>query len=341
MKSFLNIETSRPGSKGLELFQSLPHHLYPSDCLRFHKGLALPERHLVQCYSFISGNEPVGRFALYANPDLCYEGAQAVALGQYECVDDPGISAQLLHHASQEARRLGASYLIGPMDGSTWDTYRFLDSQQEPLFFTEALHQACYPAQFSQHGFRPIAQYCSRRMTRLQVDAAWLHQLEMYFSNKGIRFRAFNPNDYERELHRIWEFSMKVFAQAFLFTPIDFKSFLSKYRPLQQRLRPELVLMAEDEENGLVGLLFGLHDAYDRNQQQLIYKTLARLSGPRYAGLGKFLFYKLLQKALKLGYSSIMHAFMQLDNPSVRISRHSGAQAYRRYTLYGKKLETS
>ena len=82
-------------------------------------------------------------------------------MGGYECIDDMETSQMLLDVAKRKAKELDGKYLIGPMNGSTWQNYRFTVNNDQPSFFLEHIHQPYYPNQFIKAGFSLLSKYNS------------------------------------------------------------------------------------------------------------------------------------------------------------------------------------
>ena len=85
-------------------------------------------------------------------------------------VEDDHISNFFLDHIIKEAKKLNYGFLIGPMNGSTWDNYRFSLHNNFNNFLLEPYHPVYYNQQFLSAGFKPIAHYSSRMNTDFFCD---------------------------------------------------------------------------------------------------------------------------------------------------------------------------
>ena len=146
-------------------FNNFPFELYGDIALQFKNQFALSGP--ATCLLLLNEDKISGRLALYENKDLVYNNTPSITIGNYECIDDNKASAILLESAFDLARQKGYKYIIGPMNGSTWKNYRFMDDQTNPLFFTENLHQPYYTRQFTENGFGAISNYISQVDTKL------------------------------------------------------------------------------------------------------------------------------------------------------------------------------
>lgn len=257
-------------------------------------------------------------------------------IGHYEAADDR-VAAQLLLAACVHLAANGCTLAVGPMDGSTWQPYRFVtESSGAPPFFLEPQQPAAWPAQFVTHGFAPLAEYYSTLTTDLTVRDARVEATAQRLTAQGITIRALRADDYTNELARLYAVAARAFQNNFLFTPITQAEFIAQYAPLQAFVRPELILLAEHEGQS-IGFVFALPDVLQPAGDTFIVKTVAVVPEAQYAGLGGWLVARSHEVAAALGFTKAIHALMHEDNRSRRISQHY-SQPLRRYTLFAKSL---
>lgn len=327
-----------PGDEAYQHFEQLPQLLYPKDSQRFIQGHEPSAEHLQACFVYLVNGEPQARFALYVNPQLNYKGRTTCCIGSYECIQDEEVANHVLDHAIQEARQTGATYLIGPMEGSTWNSYRFSRSHEGNNFFMEPYHHLYYNEQFKKAGFEEIAQFSSNIIDNTHYNAQRIIDFDKRLADRGVKIRQFDMTRQEEELYRIAVFSNEAFQHNFLFSPIEPERFVTKYKKLSTYFKPELIWMLEDEENELHALMFALHDYCDPNNKTIIVKTVARKASSPHLGVGTYLVDKLMQQAQEMGYERAIHAFMLDSNDSRIISDRFESDGVKHYTLYGREL---
>jgi GNAT superfamily N-acetyltransferase len=261
-------------------------------------------------------------------------------VGHY--VADSDEAAQiLLSHAGEQLAMQGCTKAIAPMNGSTWQSYRFIvDRGEEPIFFLELDHPDAYPQQFQDQGFSVLATYRSTLTTNLLLHEQRMDQVEQRMCDRGVRIRSLDLQNFEQELEKIYQLSIVSFRQNFLYTPIHQETFLTQYRQVKDYLSPELILMAECDDQ-LVGFIFAIPDLCQAQRGQVIdtvvIKTAAVLPGRAYAGLGNLLLAIVQAIAHSLGYQRAIHALMHDGNHSRNISDRYG-ETIRRYALFAKDL---
>ncbi len=334
-----NIIKTFPGDSNYALFEDLPKSLYPSDSQRFKLGHDPVPTFLEGCYVLIEENEPVGRFAFYENPNLCYENQKVACIGSYECEDDPITSLELIRYANQLAKDKGYKWLIGPMEGSTWEGYRFSKDHKTPNFFMEPYHHLYYNAHFQLAGFSEIAGYFSNLDDRLEINEKELSGFDDYLASHGAVLRHLNMDDFENELFRLAEFSNESFVDNFLFTPIDPSLFVAKYSQLKHLFDPELVWIIDNFEGEMQAFIFAINDYFDSDHSTMIAKTIVRKRSSPLRGVISNLGGVTVRVAKDKGYKRMIHALVLSDNASKKVSERYNGSMYKSYALYGKRVE--
>lgn len=261
-----------------------------------------------------------------------FEGLRTAAIGRFHC-GDAASGEGLLARVLADLEREGFQFVVGPMDGDTWHSYRLVvESDGSPPFFLEPADPPSHRLAFEACGFEAIASYESARVEafRSREVGRYARRLE----RAGIRVRRFDRAESERELKKIYALSLEAFSGNFLYTPITQEAFADLYRPLLDRLDPDYVLLAETAQGTLRAFVFAIPDLLQgTNPDRLIIKTYAS----RHAGLGGYLSDLVQAKATQAGYKTIIHALMHSDNPSKRNSEKYG-RAFRRYAVLGRKV---
>lgn len=257
--------------------------------------------------------------------------------------DDADDGAALISLALDRLRAEGCQRALGPIDGSTWHTYRVVtasdDSPPRPPFALEPWPAPAIGAAFEQAGFAPQAHYLSSIVNPIPDDADGL-AADLARLPSGLSIRPFQSSSAEAELRALHGLLLRSFAGNVYYAPLDLDRYLALYRPLVARIDPSLVLIAEADRQP-VGVLLALPDwaqaARGEAVDTVIIKTLAVDPEWRGLGLGGTLVRAAQEAARAQGYRRAIHALMHADNDSVRISRHLG-RPFRRYALLGRTL---
>lgn len=256
-------------------------------------------------------------------------------LGFFEAENNLEAVKFLFDEIKNYAKSKGYDYLIGPINGSTWKKYRVTLPSNNPPFLLDNYNKPYYAELFKNCGFETIANYTSSICRNLDKDYSRLKKFSSIFEKKGIKIRKFNPENFEQDIRKIYDISVKSFVNNFLYTPIGFEDFYKMYEPVKRFLNPEWVLLAENKNDEAVAFVFGFDNLYCRDKKSLIVKTLAQIPDYKYKGIGSYLVEVLHQKAHFAGYDNVIHALMHESNVSANIL---AGELYHRYKLYGVKL---
>ena len=253
----------------------------------------------------------------------------------FEAENDTQAVNFLFDKIKEYAKSKGCNYLIGPINGSTWKKYRITLPSNNPPFLLDNYNKDYYSMLFENYGFETIANYKSTICKNLDRDYSRLDKFGTVFENKGIKIRKFDIENFDKDIKKIYDVSIKSFVSNFLYTPIEFEEFYKMYEPVKSFLNPEWVLIAEDASSAPIAFIFGFDNLYSLKEKSLIIKTLAQIPDYKYRGIGSYLVELIHKKASILHYDNIIHALMHKDNVSSNILK---GDIYHEYKLYGVKL---
>ncbi len=280
------------------------------------------------------------RCSLWWADTPAYEEETVGLVGHY-AANDAAAGRAVLGRACRRLADEGCTCAIGPMDGATWYSYRFVTERGDrPPFALEPWHPPGYPEHFRGVGFEPLARYVSAigagpdTLRRTSVpDAPPLDD---------VHARPLDVDRFEEELRRLHGLVTTSFADNFLYTPLPEADFVALYRPYRTLIEPGLVRLLEQERADgpcLVGVAFMVPDAAQAARGEpvdtAVLKTMAvhpRLTGQ---GLGRWMTERMHRAARARGYRRVVHALMHEDN----VSRNLGhGPLIRRYTLFRRDL---
>lgn len=296
-----------------------------------------PITHFYQGIVVKASDKILASAALYLNTDVVFEDKIPGFVGAFDAADDQDAVSLLFTEIEHIAQQIGLDFLIGPMNGSTWENYRFHDNPDESRFLMEMQHPGYYPNLWTQNGFQPIASYYSSETFQLQYTDISIAENRDRLIGEGLHIRPVRLGQYEEELIDLYPFLLNAFASNFLYSPLSESSFKEKYLPLKKYLDSDFVLLAY-REGRIVGVFFCIQDFLDRTQKTLIIKTIARDPDPLYRGLGHVMAAQVYQTAYKRGYTRIIHAFLKENGTSTPISNRFFGTPFKTYSLYGKAI---
>lgn len=259
-----------------------------------------------------------------------WDGAPAATIGAFSCKTEAG-GRDVLQQAIEHIRAKGLRQIIGPMDGDTWHSYRFVTwSDGSPAFLMEPPDAPLARAALGALGFEQISGYFSARVPLAQTAQTAPPP------SQAFEIETWDGTNPEGLFAQVFDLSCKAFAQNAFYKPIPQADFLALYMPMVPLLKRELIFFARRPDGTLAGFLFGTPDyAQGPAPGTAIAKTYASLE----RGAGQHLLYGFHRAAQALGYREALHALMHDDNLSALRSASEGAQICRRYGLFGLKLD--
>lgn len=268
-----------------------------------------------------------------------YAGHRLGVIGGFAAANEEA-AGSLLNAAGDFLREQNCTLAVGPMNGNTWRSYRFVDETggRKP-FLLEPRNPEAYAAWWRVAGFERLSSYTSSMMP-LDGSEAVPPALRDRITRSGVQIRAMDPESYDEELSTIYELSLRSFANNFLYTPLKWESFLNSYRKVQQHVDPQFVRIAE-RDGVPCGFVFGIPDleaAARGERPALIVKTLAVDPRARSAGLGSLLIDEVNRIARDKGYIEAIHALQHETNTSLKITCRYHSSVFRNYILFSKAL---
>jgi GNAT superfamily N-acetyltransferase len=316
-------------------------------------------------FEWICDEEVRGRCSLWWTGIPAWNGHRVGMIGHYSASGD-GASG-FLEYACRQLREQGCTLAVGPMDGSTWRSYRLITSfGDEPRFFLEPDNPPEWVEHFLSSGFEPLARYFSALNNDLTRTDPRIERRSARLTQTGITLRPIRSEAFEEDLRKIYVVSQVVFRDNLLYADPDESEFIEMYRPLLGKVPLELILLAEHAGRP-VGFVFAVPDLkenlrgesiiqqerQDRKSARtlrsasrrdattvpktVIIKTLAALPHRQYAGLGQLLLAEVQRRAHDLGFSRAIHALVRDWSHLRRISSRY-AQPIREYTLFARVL---
>ncbi len=305
--------------------------------------LDAPDQHL----QIWDGDRLLARASVWLNGPRLQPSEVTGLIGHY-AADSLESGRAMLEFACETLQRAGCVTAIGPMDGSTWKSYRLVSDAgssaassaassqtSEAPFLLEPHNPLDWNAHFLNSGFTVLASYHSSLSLDPSHDPR-VPSVRERLTRGGVTTRAADPAQLESELESLFDLICESFAGNFLYTALSKPDFLRLYRPLLERLPAGFTRIAE--HNGrMVGFAFAVPDLLRPQPDTLILKTVGVRPGRAYAGLGRLLGDELHDLARAVQMPRVIHALMHDSNVSANSSART-SHVIRRYALYSRSL---
>ena len=246
----------------------------------------------------------------------------------------------------KELKKEGIETIIGPLNGTTWNTYRYVtDRGNHPPFLMEPFNEEYYVELFEKIDFKPLTYYISTIMENMNpVQRGHLskkiEKLKKFDYYKDITVKSAENEDLITLLNKIYDLTIEAFKNNFLYSELDREIFLKMYMSYEDKIVKKFfkMLYLKDE---LIGYVFGIPDyaelQYKEKVETMILKTIA--ISPKYngKGMGYILIDELVKEAECSGYKNVIYALMHEKNISKNIGLLLGNEL-RKYALFIKEL---
>jgi len=224
----------------------------------------------------------------------------------------------------------------GPMDGSTWMSYRAnLGPQDRPPFLAEPTAD---PTPWTASGYTIIAKYASALADNLeQAESAEKRSCRLVTAGWDL-VNLTDMGGFQAVLPLFWRLSNASFAHAFAFSPIQYAQFQALYAPLESIIDPHMVTVAKSPDGEPAGFCFTIPDLLNPDRKEFIVKTICVDPKYRKEGIGSWMVGAAHSVAHARGWTAGgIHALMWSGSHSRSISQHSGV-LLREYALFHKTL---
>jgi GNAT superfamily N-acetyltransferase len=343
-------------------FLALPRRVYARDPYWIDPGLCAERQAWLDpeyaghqaTFLAVTDDEPTARCVARHRP-----GTAIGTIGFFEALDDPEACRSLLTTAEEWLRQRGAAQVLGPMDGDTWQRYRWATGTlAHPPFLKEPWNPSYYPERWTDCGYTVTDQYYSARIRDPAAAHRALTPFAQRVARQGYTFRPIRLSAWQTELTTLYRLSTAIFAENRHYAAIGLDAFIRLYQDARPLIVPDLcqfccapdgkeigfvfcypdfanaVRAMRGHRNGLAKLRFLWHR---RQANRVCIKSLGSL--PRYhgTGIGPALMASALAAIVRLGYREALMCLMQQDNDSRRLDG-GGSEPFRSYALYEKAL---
>jgi hypothetical protein len=310
-------------------------------------------------FVFVDGTRSA-RCGAFVNPRLVdAEGVPFGQIGFFECTPgDDHVGRRVLDAAFAWLKARGCRTVLGPMNGSTWHSYRFVvDWKDTSPLLLEPNNPVRYPALWALHGFtRHPVPYYSGAHDNAVVLQTLQHKHDAAVA-AGYRMADVDFGDIPGVLKTMFELSTRIFADNAFYSDITWPEFAALYDGIERILDRRLVQWLKAPSGEIVGFAFGVPDQAEaarrmrgdagwlgkirfitapRTQRTLV-KTIGIVPEHRGKGLLAELYWSQARRALDGGWPEGVVTLMSGDNRSFSGGR-SVQTVVREYALMTREL---
>ena len=253
---------------------------------------------------------------------------------------------QLFNKVFEELKKEGIETIIGPLNGTTWNTYRYVTEKGNGRpFLLEPWNEDYSVSLFEKLDFKHLAGYISTVMEGMNSNGRKnlnkkIEKLKKFDYYEDIRVESAENKDLLTVLNKVYDLTVEAFKNNFLYSELEREIFLKMYLSYEDKIIKKFfkMLYLGDE---LIGYVFGIPDyaelGYKGKIDTIILKTIAVSPIYNGKGMGYILINSLVEEAEKEGYENVIYALMHESNVSKNIGLLLG-NMLRKYTLFIKEL---
>ncbi|MDD2731684.1 MAG: GNAT family N-acetyltransferase [Candidatus Pacebacteria bacterium] len=255
-----------------------------------------------------------------------------VFFGFFESSNEPEIFNLLWNELKILAKKLGASLIKGPINGSIWHQYRTVKESNGSTFFKSEVISETYYYDFlrSRKPKLVIDYYSAYREKFSAIINAGKPSYEK-LSDYGFSIQV-AKNASETDLQQIASLSRKIFNANWGFTDLSDEEFLQLYsaEKLESHLSKLYLLRKGSDIVGFSNILKG-------DESTLIFKTIGVLPEYHRLGLGNALAFKAHLDAERDGIKKMIYALIKEDN-NIKNFPKDDAVIFRKYSAFEFKI---
>lgn len=279
------------------------------------------------------GGKPAGHISAFLDDRL----PKAVGLiGYFECSDDSGAAALLFDRACAHLSESGIRNVRGPVNFTTWQTFRVSFPENAPPFFTEPFTRGYYRNLFRQNGFT-VSQ--SNISAAFPIDGTEFSRHEQHLlrlQQEGMMFETMSRSGPDM-LQDIYRLTGTIFADTWSFVPVTLHEFIYFSEGIVPLLDGDFIFLVRGRDRTPAAFCFCAPDRYATGQQRLVIKTLGVAAGYRGRGIAKALLFLVHRTAQKRGFTEMIASTMRVGNDPIR-GIIPCDRIYREYEVFEKNI---
>lgn len=257
-------------------------------------------------------------------------------IGHFECIHDAEVAAQVLARAEMFLKAHGKRAVRGPVNFTTWQTFRVSYPELRPPFCFEPFTRDYYRHLFAGHGYK-VAQKNVSTIAALQDSGFDIFREDFErLLDRGMVFETLAQRG-EGILSDLYELTRSSFFDTWSYVPISLEEFSYVFQGVSSLLDKDLVVVVRANDRSPVGFCFSLLDLSSEHASGLVVKTLAVHPAYRGMGISKALLFLIYRTAFEKRCNAVISSTMRADNRVIR-KLIKPAEIYREYEVYEKNI---
>jgi len=300
----------------------------------------------IKLFSAKSGSD-LGRLAAFFFNDTPTQGI----IGWFECHDNSALNHILFEEAFTWFKSTNCKSITGPINGCTWNNYRFNKSSEQPLFPSDPYQPFYYLKLWNQVGFSDSINYITEVPPKDFIQPMTFELVSHMLHEHGLKIENLSTLPGDKMKLKLYDFYNLSFSQNPLFRQITKEHYLSLFAKSSIILNGEHSFIVLDPKDNPICIFLCYNDIYhqhylknsltsdDYKTNKLFIKTIATHPDWRNKQLGTLVINLIHNLAYKDGFDEVIHALMYSDNVSAKKGREKfKTKIIREYCLMSKEL---
>lgn len=263
-----NVETKRDfkqfAQAGVNFSRLYPNGIpffYESELNYFkpEKNFFLRIGGVMQAFLYLKDDKVLGRVAAMIHPEHPHQGL----VGLYDCVNDELVSNALLDAAIGFLKSRNCKSVVGPMNFSIYQSYRFMtEGFEEESYFGEPRNPEYYPAFFKNYGFQLKHYWSSFYLDEDGMDRYIADHKEFadLYDLAGYESVKITDSNKKALMRNTWEILLESYHVFPLFTRISVADFLKEYERMPDLLDRDCSYFGYNPDKKFVSFILVMKD---------------------------------------------------------------------------------
>lgn len=243
----------------------------------------------------------------------------------------------LFGRVEDRARELGYKSLIGPVNYTTWMSYRWALSGYDTKYYPDCENPPYYVDFIRELGYRELYTYRSAHIDTKNILFTSGEEIYRQKVEEGYEFKLFKGPESYSIARDIYDVSIDSFRGSLLYSEIPFEVFEEIYLEWTKNI-PEIHVFVAYKDGVAAGYVMSYANPYDPSQY--ISKTV----GVRKAFQKQKLYVALLYMGTKfvreLGYDETVYHFQCEQRSTFKRYDADTESGEKRYAVFVKELDT-
>lgn len=248
--------------------------------------------------------------------------------------DDFATTRKLFRALETKAKNLGYKQLIGPVNYTTWLSYRWAIDHPELKIYPDCNNPLYYVSQIKELGYRELYTY---RSATILIDNALCELGKQSYKQKikeGYEFKLVSNNPTIDQIKDIYDISIAAFAGGPLYSELPYPYFEKIYLQWLQSIEP--IAYVAYKNNRAVGFVMGYMNPYSDN---FVSKTSAVLPEYQHQGIYAALVYLGCEYIRDLGLDKMIFHYQCEQRPTFRKFSTDKELQEKHYAVFIKEIE--